>query len=67
LEGLIVSSPGAGRDSHLLTKGGKKLPCKEKSVTLDFFQARHAIGYGRLVAGYIFNNESVAIVNLYSC
>jgi hypothetical protein len=65
LESLIVSSPEAGRNSPLLTKGGKTLLCKEKSVSLDFFQAWHAIGYSRLTGAYIFNDESIAIVNLY--
>jgi hypothetical protein len=34
-------------------------------VSLDFFQARHAIGYDRLTAVYIFNSENAAVVNLY--
>jgi hypothetical protein len=36
LEGLIVSSPEAGRDIRVPAKGGKTIPCKEKSVSLDF-------------------------------
>jgi hypothetical protein len=65
LEELIVSSPETGRDSRLPTQGGKTLPCKEKSVSLDFFDPRYAIGYSRLTAAYVFNKENAAVIHLY--
>ncbi|MDR0403788.1 MAG: hypothetical protein LBH35_09395, partial [Treponema sp.] len=48
LERIITEKPEAGREVPTLSGSGKTILCKQKSVRLNFFAERYAIGYSRL-------------------
>jgi hypothetical protein len=65
LERKIANNPEKGVPDSATTTDGRSIPCYKQAIALDFFSERHALGYGRLAAIYIYNSESVAILRLY--
>jgi hypothetical protein len=65
LEKLIKNTPDSGKKDYILSKDGKVLPTKRQAVNLFLFSERYAIGYNRLNALYLYNNDTIVIVKMY--
>jgi hypothetical protein len=62
---MITERPESGKEEPVLSMGGKTIPCRRQSVRLNFFSERYAIGYDRLSALYLCNDEIAAVMRVY--
>ncbi|MDR1325605.1 MAG: hypothetical protein LBK00_06180 [Treponema sp.] len=60
-----MGNPERGLPDSIMSADGRSIPCRKQAVALDFFSDRYALGYSRLVAVYIYNDKSIAILYLY--
>ena len=65
LERRIMGNPERGLPDSIMASDGRSISCYKQAVALDFFSERHAVGYSRLAAIYIYNDKSIVILCLY--
>jgi len=65
LEKNIKEHPETGIPSSCLLKNGKTLLCFEKTTKLFLFSGRIRYDRSQLTAQYVFNDDTILIMNLY--
>jgi len=65
LEKEIREHPEAGIPDSCLFKNGKSVPCYHMTTKLFLFSGRIRYERSQLTAQYIFNDSTIAIINLY--
>ena len=65
LEKNIAEHPEAGIPDTCLLRNGKSIVCYRRTIKLYVFSGRIRYDRSQLTAQYLFNDESVIVINLY--
>jgi len=65
LKGMIEKKPDKGLPASFVSINGKNVSCFKQSVNLSLFPQQYALGYNFITALYVYNNITIAVINLF--